>query len=295
MYDTLVISGGAVKGLFLLGAIQALIDAKLALNITTYVGTSVGSIIGYLLCIGYTPIEIIVYVCTHHLIEKLQSFNLVSVVNNEGGAISYHHINETLEKLTVEKIGKFVTLGELKAKYGRKLYCVTYNISTDKTEYLSWENHPDMPCLVALRLSSNIPLIFDKYKYMNSYYVDGGISDNFPVKFAESVGRKVIGLVLNEPSVPYTNQTGLIEYIFKLLQIPISQSIRYKCSLADLSKSDLFYIDGNTRKMFDFDVKQEEKIQMFSEGYQKFKRDYTEFVRVKAEVVVDCENYSVYL
>jgi predicted patatin/cPLA2 family phospholipase len=130
---------------------------------------------------------------------------------------------------------------------------------------------------------------------MNSYYVDGGISDNFPVKFAESVGRKVIGLVLNEPSVPYTNQTGLIEYIFKLLQIPISQSIRYKCSLVDSSKSDLFYIDGNTRKMFDFDVKQEEKIQMFSEGYQKFKRDYAEFARVKSEVVIEAENYSVYL
>jgi hypothetical protein len=69
-YDTLVLSGGSSKGIIILGALQYLIDNYLISNIETYIGTSVGSIICYLLLIGYTPIEIIVYICKNQLLEK---------------------------------------------------------------------------------------------------------------------------------------------------------------------------------------------------------------------------------
>ena len=57
MYDTIIISGGASKGIAALGSLQALIDRKLLDNVKRYIGTSIGSIISYLICIEYTPID----------------------------------------------------------------------------------------------------------------------------------------------------------------------------------------------------------------------------------------------
>ena len=60
-FDTLVLSGGSSKGILILGALQYAQDNFLLNKINKYIGTSVGSIICFLLLIGYTPIEIMIY------------------------------------------------------------------------------------------------------------------------------------------------------------------------------------------------------------------------------------------
>jgi peptidase E len=103
-YDTLVIAGGSTKGILALGALQYAIDNYMLSKIKTYIGTSAGAMICYLLAIGYTPIEIIVYICSHQLMEKLVHFNIVAMINNQG-ASSYNAIHEIFEKMTINKIG----------------------------------------------------------------------------------------------------------------------------------------------------------------------------------------------
>ena len=76
MYTTLVLSGGGVKGILMLGAIQYMIDNRLLEKTTTYIGTSVGAMIGYLLAIGYTPIEIVAYLCNHGNSSELTNFDI---------------------------------------------------------------------------------------------------------------------------------------------------------------------------------------------------------------------------
>ena len=51
--QTIVISGGSINGIICLGALQYLINNKLLDNITTFIGTSSGSMTGFLLSIGY--------------------------------------------------------------------------------------------------------------------------------------------------------------------------------------------------------------------------------------------------
>ena len=60
-FDTIVLSGGSIKGIVTLGALQYAKENYLLENIKTYIGTSSGAIISYLLAIGYNPIEMIVY------------------------------------------------------------------------------------------------------------------------------------------------------------------------------------------------------------------------------------------
>ena len=152
LYDTLVISGGSNKGLLTLGAIQCALDNFIISKVENYIGTSSGSIISYMLCIGYTPVELLVYLCTNQIFESLQEYNFINLAQGKG-ACSFNSLQEKLEKLTIEKIGFLPTLNDIKQKYNKTLICVTYNYTEKVSEYLSWENYPHLPCLTALRMS----------------------------------------------------------------------------------------------------------------------------------------------
>ena len=268
-YDTLVLPGGGVKGLFILGGLQAAIDNGYISNVQTYIGTSVGSMICYLLAIGYTPVEILISIYTNRWLERMQYFNLVAMINGNG-ATNFSNINECLEKMTIDKIGRFLTLGKLKEIYGKTLICVSYNMTTCVTEYLGPENYPDLPCLTAIKMSSNLPLVFDRFKYMDNYYIDGGITDNFPILKGEELGTNVFGIFLQieENSLRDDPDDGLISYFIRLMQIPIVHSTE-KTIKSTTSKSLIIPINsGKLRNMLEFDLKSKVRLDMFSHGYQ---------------------------
>ncbi len=267
-YDTLVLPGGGLKGFCLLGAVQAAMDDGLLGKVKNYVGTSVGAILCYLLAIGYTPIEIMVTLYSNRWLERMQNYNLVAMINGNG-ATSFINLQEALEKLTVNKIGQFLTLGKLRELFGKTLICVAYNMSICTTEYLGPDNYPDLPCITALRMSSNIPLIFDRFKYMDQYYIDGGISDNFPIKKGEEIGEKIFGIYLqiSEKSLQDNPEDGIVYYFLRLLQIPVVQSTKYKVELAG-TKCTIISVDtGEMKAAFEFDVKSKVRLDMFSNGY----------------------------
>lgn len=273
-YDTLVISGGGIKGFITLGALHYADVNFFLKNIKTYIGTSIGSLICYLLAIGYNPLEIMTYLSTSQILNKLKNFNVFAIING-GGASSFHPIHEQLEKMTIEKIGSLLTLKGLYDNFGKTLVCVTYNLTKDKTEYLSHENYPDLPCLIALRMSSNLPLIFDHFKYMNCHFIDGGICDNFAISMGEKYGKKILGIYVNatKSDIDLDNsEKGLLEYIYKLLFIPIKQSSNFQIiSVSEEKCSVINLISDIDIKIFDFELRTSEKLDMFSSGYNQIK------------------------
>lgn len=272
-YDTLVLAGGAAKGLVILGSIQSAMDMNLLHSLKNYVGTSVGAIICYLLILGYTPIEIMLSLHRNRWLEKMHAFDVVKFSTGNGAA-SFTPLQEALEKLTIDKVGKFYTLGKLKEVFGKNLVAVTYNMTTCQTEYLSAENHPDLPCLTALRMSCNIPLIFDRFKYMDNFYIDGGISENFPINKGEEIGEKVLGiyLELDETALKDEPEEGMISYFLKLLQIPIIQSTKYRVKLSGEKCTVIPIKSGQLRNVIEFDVKSKVRLDMFSSGYESVQK-----------------------
>ena len=273
-FDTIVLSGGSINGISTLGALQYLKDNNMINNIKTYIGTSSGSIILYLLIIGYTPIEIVVYMCTHNYIfERMKCFDIITAARGEG-ATSFVHISEQLEKMTIEKTGRLFTMKDIDTIYNKKFICVTYNMTKCLGEYISSENYPDMPCLSALRMSCNLPLIFESYKYGDSFYIDGGLANNFPIDIAESYGKKIISICLDFDIKEDNQAVNLLEYIYKLLLVPISQSARYRIQ----NKKDFVEVvelkSTEGIKFFNFDLSAKLKLEMFSNGYQDIKRHF---------------------
>ena len=270
-YDTIVISGGSTTGIVSLGAIQYAFDNFLLGSIINFIGTSSGSIICFLLIIGYTPIEIIIYICKHQLLEKMQHFNIISMTQGSG-AISFNTIYEHLEKMCIDKIGFIPTFKDVKDKFDKNLICVTYNITENKTEYISFETYPNMHVLTALKMSSNLPLIFENFKYGNSFYIDGGISDNFPIDIGDKIGKKVLGiyLVSGDNSKEEINN-NILEFIYKLIFIPISKNEEYKI-LNVSKKCRVVKLTYDNIKFFNFKLQSKEKLDLFSEGYEQMRK-----------------------
>lgn len=272
-FNTLVLSGGGIKGVITLGALQYLMDQYLLQGVTKFIGTSVGALLCYLLAIGYTPMEIIVYLCTTKLENNFKFFDVLSLTKGQG-AISYNAIQERLEKMTIEKIGKFLTLGELKAKYSKTLICTAYNLTDGKLEYLTPDNNPDMPCLTAIRLSSNLPLIFEKYKYMGKYYIDGGVVENFPISYPDiTKDEKVFGIVITGET-KVENTTNILNYIYDLIYIPQELLTTMLIDKAN-STLDCKILKINTKpklSAFNLNISHIEKLNLFSRGYGKAKK-----------------------
>jgi len=268
-YEMLVLSGGSIKGLVTLGAIQCACDNFLIKNIKTYVGTSSGSIICYLLAIGYTPVEIIVYISTNRVFNKLSHFDFVAMMQGRG-ASSFNSIHEHLEKMTISKIGYLPTMSDVKKRYDKKLIFVTYNLCEETSEYLSFENYPELPCLTAIRMSSNLPLIFEPFKYGNSFYIDGGISNNFPIDI-EKNGIKTLGICLanNNTGTKFNPNINSLEFIYKVLYIPIHNSTEINIQKCASENCKIIKLRYDKLNLFDFNINSKDNIEMFSSGYEQ--------------------------
>lgn len=268
MYNTLVLGGGAIRGFALLGAIQYLQDKGLLTNINKYVGTSIGAIIAYLLCIGYAPVEIMVVLCQNNFLDRLGQYNFLNIING-GGATCFSVIQDVIEKLTIQKIGKLVTMKELYEMCQKTLVCCTYNHTTDKTEYFDYTNHGSTPCVVILRMSANLPFLFEPFFYNGNIYLDGGIVDNVPTHaLQENDNAIALRLLSIKKNCDFSN---FLDYLMDILTIPVRQleearleNHKDNCTIVSIP---LDYAS------FKFNLNKNDKFDLFSIGYNTL-REY---------------------
>lgn len=270
-YDTLLLAGSSVRGFVILGGLQYFYENYITKDLNKFIGTSSGSIICYLLCIGYKPLEILVYLSVNgYIFEKIQnSFNLVEMFNGNG-VTSFRLIQDFLEKMTISKIGRLITLRELYDDFKKTLTVSTYNETEGRTEYISYKNKPNMPCLVALRMSSNLPEVFEQFIYENSVYIDGGLGDNFPIQLAENEGKRIMAMI-NLPDKLIKENENILERIMRRSGIAYNELINYKIALSNSDKSKIITFNYDEVKTIQFNVDSEKRLNMFSYGYQHAK------------------------
>jgi len=274
-FDACVLKGKASKSLITLGALQFLYDTKKFDSVTKFFGTSSGGITSFFLIIGYTPVELLSYLCVHKILDgRLSHFNMMAVLQGYGAA-SWSKFQETLEKMTIDKIGYLPTLKALRDNFKKELTVTTYNATTDETLYLSAETHPDLPVLVALRMTSNIPFLFDKYKYRNSFFVDGAVSDNFPVKKAEEFGQRVIGIRLKRDKCNINIATeSFFPYLKRMMMLPIRQKEQNQVENAR-KNTRIETITDDSELSFGFRFTRTQIMDLFSTGYRQMKERFT--------------------
>jgi predicted acylesterase/phospholipase RssA len=179
-YNTLVCSGGGMKGFALIGALEYLHEHKYLQNINTFAGTSIGGIVSSLMIVGYEPSELF-KVLSKIKLFKMKNQNVYNIIN-AFGIDDGRKLEIVLKKLlTYKKIDPDITLKELFDKTNKKIILTTTCINDKSVKYLSYENYPSIKLITALRMSSAIPFYFTPVLYDNKYFIDGGCIDEYPM------------------------------------------------------------------------------------------------------------------
>lgn len=267
MYDIMVLSGGGIKGFYILGAIQYLMDKQMLNDVHKIIGTSVGAIIGYLYCIGFSPTEIMIFFCSHpETFKKIVHHTDLTNMLHGFGILSYSSINDILEKMTLFKLGKYMNLQELYEFSGIELVCSTYNLTSGTNEYVSYQSHPSMSCFTALRMSSNLPFIFDWFHYDGCEYLDGGIGDNFPFRLVDP-SQRAIGIWLKYESAG-DDSSYFLSRLIKIIHLPVDELTVLK-NKESFKRGDIVEIVTTEKNPVKFMLTTSERFDMFSEGYQQ--------------------------
>jgi NTE family protein len=190
-YDYLVFSGGSIKGIAFLGALQVLLEHKIInSNIKGYAGTSAGSIIASLLAIGLSYDQIQKYM-TDLDISKIPDDKIGFIRDTENfinnyGVCKGNYLYKYLGNIIKTKCGdKNYTIKQLFDNTGIKLVIPVTDMNKKETVYLHPHNlidaYKNIPIRLAVRMSTSVPFMFEPIKYNNSLFVDGGVIDNYPI------------------------------------------------------------------------------------------------------------------
>ena len=213
MYSNLVLSGGALKGVSLLGAIQYLNELDLFKHFKQIIGTSAGAIIIFFIMIGYSPIKIKEILLTelNYLIEF--DFNNITNILEDYGIDDCSRNKEILEKYLFKKIQKkSITFIEFTKKYSINFIVTGSNLITRELNYFNVNDYPEMNIIDALLITSCIPFVYKPIKFNDDLYIDGGIYNNFAFEYFDDNANDTLGIYIkssysnkNENFISYFN------------------------------------------------------------------------------------------
>lgn len=231
----LALSGGGARGFAHLGIIKALNEFNIYPDIVS--GTSAGSIAGAFYCAGYSPDEIL------EIFKQKKLRNLTKLHIPKNGILSLDNL-----RILLKEYIKPQYFEDLKIPL---IICIT-NLNEGKAEYKN-----KGPLHIMVQASSAIPIVFSPVKINNTYYVDGGLIDNFPVKPLVRICDKIIGINIY-PDEKVDDFESLLQIATRTFHIAVNKTTKYyrkKCDLLfepeKLTKYNILELK-NQQEIFDY-------------------------------------------
>ncbi len=213
-FRNLVFKGGGIRGMAYTGVLEALYEKGVLSKIERVAGTSAGAITACLVSFRLSKDDLFSIVETLDYSKVPQSSDQVTETKMLGRFL--RNMNELAGDLNctdrlLKKYGWYssgyfytwmqeviagqcdgngkATFAEFKRLGFRDLYICAVNASKNQPEMFSFENTPDVAVADAVRMSISIPLFFEALQFdgkhfgSGDYYVDGGMYDNYPIKY----------------------------------------------------------------------------------------------------------------
>ncbi len=268
--NILIISGGGLKGLAALGCLKYLIEHEIIYKPDILCGTSVGSIICFLLNIGYSPVHI------YNVLESIDfndffKYNIDDLFDDVCFGLHTTDniimvINTFLKK---KNISKNITFQQLYDLTKTKLIITGTCLNDATIHYFSVDNSPDMEILKAIRISISIPIFCKPYKYDGKIWIDGGCINNYPIDLFKDKLDDTIGILLDDSYDYIENFDEIDSYILNV----------FKCILRGVSVGKYDTFKKNTIKIIcnidnNYDISISLKKNIFNEGYTGAKLFY---------------------
>ena len=243
----LVLAGGGAKNLFIIGLLQ-----KININdVSNYAGVSSGSIVIYLLSIGYTPFEIeqlaIELDLTSFMGEpSIENILLLKSITN------LDNLKVVLQTLTNYKFKKdSITFQELYTKTNKIIHIGVTSLTNTNFTIFNYENYPNVNIIDAILASCSLPGIFPPYKINNSYYCDGGVLNNCPIDIFQNDIKNTIAFMFEIP--PYSNNFNILQYISFAIGMPFKNRTKtllskYPDNIIVFKDNKIPFVDFNLTK-----------------------------------------------
>ncbi|KXS09059.1 FabD/lysophospholipase-like protein [Gonapodya prolifera JEL478] len=150
-----------------------------------WVGVSVGGLIAALMVAGYSPEE------------------LYNVIKNPEDLLGDHDARKVMVESLLQKRGfsPTVTLRDFAAATKKTLILVATSLNRGGPVYLSHMTAPDTTVVDAACATSAIPLYFPPVSFDGDTFVDGCISDPYPVDIA-CITRPTLGIRIKDSAHP---------------------------------------------------------------------------------------------
>jgi predicted acylesterase/phospholipase RssA len=192
--DTLVLSSGADKGMAEIGALHKPYTEGMLSKLTTIIGCSVGAIIGYLLAIGYSPQDIMIFGLGLHMFDNKTQITKLGI---EFGVCEHSVILDKLTQLTLSKLRRLPTLLDIFQEQHIHLIipAVNINLDTPRITYFDYLSHPNMSALEVIKRSISIQPLFPAVDDgEGGMWIDGGVIDPFPINLLDDGHHHILGV-----------------------------------------------------------------------------------------------------
>lgn len=266
-YNTVVISGGGIKGVAMLGTLQYLKNNNMLDYVEKYIGTSIGAILSLLMILEEEPSTIIVNFVTKKTFKTLKSYSIVQAFQGKG-LLKFEKLQAILDEYILKHFEKIPTLSELYEKYPKKLYCVTFNYTNNCEEILSVDTYPDMLVTDAIRMSANVPIIFENFEYNDCLYFDGFLINNFPIHLLDK-DDVCLGIQTRWEDTTEKDSSNW-KIFWNLFLVPLAKIQDLK-NEPFLKQSDIVSINLQNYSLFDFKISNSLMLDLFSEGFSAAK------------------------
>lgn len=197
-FTSIVISSGALKVISTIGCIKYLEEHNRLLSLKNYVGTSAGAVMCFFMVLGYKSSEIQAFLEENLYDSNISQFDISQVFNilTNYGVSDGNNMIEMFQRILYKKMKRRdITFLELSKAVGKNLVICVTNLTQERPEFLCLDTHPDMSVIQALRASCSIPFLFYPVKIGDDIYLDGALSNNFPMNyFKENKLKDILGL-----------------------------------------------------------------------------------------------------
>ncbi len=228
----IALSGGGVRGMAHIGALQALEEAGIEPQVIT--GASAGAIVGALYAKGMAPQEMLDFFKANSRIFRWQHFS-----RSKPGLLDAELYREMFEELF--PLDNFSELN-------KKLY-----ISATDIEQARCVLFHHGPLIKPLLASAAFPPIFTPVEIDGHWYVDGGVMNNFPVEPLLAECQFVIGSYVSPVKMMsrahISNSLRLLHRVNDLVLIAASAAKFNWCDVLLLMKSLYKYSTFETSKI----------------------------------------------
>lgn len=296
---TCIFGGGAVRGIAYVGALQAL--DELDIDIDILAGSSVGSIVAALVAVGYSPNEI-------NNIFMQVNFELFRDIHfgiNKDFAISKGNVFTDWVRDLIEK--KFYGLDYKKGENNpvlfrdikKSLVLITTDLNTFKPYEFSTFETPDYEVAEAVRASCSMPGLMIPVEFNNKKLVDGDLMKGIPLwKLSKNLNNpknRIIEFRLEGDNVGSNNNP--FEFLNSIYSCMTSVSTDFIMeNFANNDKYDYVKITTGDLIVIDFNISQKSRNKLVEMGYNDSLRYITrDFKSKKIKIIEMYSKLMTYL